>query len=74
MGDGLSGAHEMISDVMKLHRLQKPMGPRDAEAKTGGQRPADAAAKGQRSEAQRGPESESGGFRPVGSGPELEDK
>ncbi len=31
-------------------------------------------AEGQRSENQRGPESESGGPRPAGSGPELEDK
>ncbi len=38
----------------------------DAEAKIGGQRPADAEAEGQRSEGQKGPESESGGPRPRG--------
>ncbi len=48
------------------------MGPRDAEVEAGGQSPADA--RGQRSEGQRGSESKSGGPRPAGSGPELEDK
>ncbi len=56
--------------------------PRDAEVETGGKGPADAEARGlrpadvggQRSEGQRGPESKSGGPRPAGSGPELEDK
>ncbi len=26
IGDGLSGVHEIISNVMKLHCLQRPMG------------------------------------------------
>ncbi len=26
VGDGLSGAHEMILDVMKLHCLRRPIG------------------------------------------------
>ncbi len=47
---------------------------RDADAEVGGQRPADVEVEGQRSEGQRGPESKSGGPRPAGSGPELEDK
>ncbi len=49
-------------------------GPRDAEAETEGQRLADAEAESQRSESKRGPEPKSGGPRPAGSGPELEDK
>ncbi len=48
--------------------------PKDADAEIGGQKPADAKAKSQRSEGQRGPESKSGGLRSAGSGPELEDK
>ncbi len=47
-------------------------GQRLANAKVGGQRPADA--RGQRSEGQRGPESKSRGFRPAESRSELEDK
>ncbi len=67
----------------KLHRLAKPAHSgvsapserlRDVEAEAGGQRPTDAEARGLRLGGQRGPESESGGPRPVGSGPELEDK
>ncbi len=72
----------------KLHRFARPAHsgvsapaerPKDVEAETGGQRPADAEAGGLRSGGlrsggQRGPESESGGPRPAGSGPELEDK
>ncbi len=67
----------------KLHRLARPAHSgvsapaerlRDAEAEVGGQRPADAEARGLRSGGQRGPESESRGPRPAGSGPELEDK
>ncbi len=58
--------------------------PRDAEAEARGQKPANAKAGGLRSGGlrsgglrsggQRGPESELGGLRPAGSGPELEDK
>ncbi len=67
----------------KLHRLARPMHsgvstpaerPRDAKAEVGGQRPADVEARGLRSGGQRGQESELGGPRPAGSGPELEDK
>ncbi len=47
--------------------------PTDADAEVGGQEEA-AKAEGQRSEGQRGPESKSGGLRPTGSEPELEDK
>ncbi len=70
-------------DWKKLHclagttllRVSAPIGrPRDVDAETGGQRPADAETEGQRSEGQRGPESKSGGPRPAGSRPELEDK
>ncbi len=46
---------------------------RDIDAKSGGQEET-ARAEGQKSEDQRGPESESGDPRPAGSGPELEDK
>ncbi len=48
--------------------------PRDVDAEVGGQRLADAQAKGQRSDDQRGPESKSGGSKPARSGPELKDK
>ncbi len=56
--------------------------PRDAKVEAESQRPADAEAGsqsladagGQKSEGQRVPESELGGPRPAGSGPELEDK
>ncbi len=67
----------------KLHRLTGPAHfgvsapaerPRDAKEEAGGQKLADAEAKGQRSGGQRDQESESGGPRPAGSGPELEDK
>ncbi len=67
----------------KLHCLARPAHsgvstpakrPRDVEVEAGGQRPADVEVEGQRSEGQKGPESESGGPRPAGSGPELEDK
>ncbi len=44
----------------------------DADVEARGQRPADAEAKGPRSEVQRGLESESESPRPAGSGPELE--
>ncbi len=47
-------------------------GPRDTEAKAGGQRPADV--EGQWSEGPRGLESKSGGLRLAGWEPELEDK
>ncbi len=69
----------------KLHCLARPayLGvstlaerPRDVEAEVGGQRLADA--KIRRSKIKKskrsGPESESGGSRPAGSGPEREDK
>ncbi len=51
----------------------------DIKVETRGQRPADAEAEvrrsgGQGSGGQRGPESESGGLRLAGSGPELVDK
>ncbi len=70
-------------DRKKLHclvgptplRVLAPTGrPRDADAEVGGQRPVDAEAEGQRPEGERGPEFESGGPRPAGSGLELEDK
>ncbi len=59
-----------------------PWGPGDVEVEAGGQKPADAEvgsqrpadAGGQRSEGQIGPESESGGSKLAGLGPELEDK
>ncbi len=59
-----------------------PWGSRDVEVEAEGQRPADAEAGGQspanvggqRSEGQRGPESESGVPRSAESGSELEDK
>ncbi len=74
------GSHGVVAS-RKLYRLVKPAhlgvsAPaerlRDVEVETRGPRPADA--RGQRSEGQRGPESESGGPRPAGSGPKLEDK
>ncbi len=72
----------------KLHRLARPAHsgvsvpaerPRDVETEAGGQRPADAEARGLRSGGlrsggQKGPESKSGGPRPAASGPELENK
>ncbi len=74
------GSHRVVAS-RKLHRLAglAHLGvlapaerPRDAEVETGGPRLADA--RDQRSEAQRGPESKSGGLRLAGSRPELEDK
>ncbi len=47
---------------------------KDANAKAGGQKPADAELEGHRSENQRGPKSASGGPRPAGSGAKLVDK
>ncbi len=49
-------------------------GQKTADAEVGDQRPVDAEVEGQRSEGQRGLKSKSGGPRPAGSGPELENK
>ncbi len=70
--DGLSGAHEMISDVIKLHPLQRPMG---AEGYRGRSRRSKAS-RCWRSKIRR---SKRSGVRirsprPAGSGPGLEDK
>ncbi len=67
------GAHGFVAS-RQLHRLARPayLGvsapaemPRDAEVEAGGPRPSDTG--GQRSEGQRGLESESRGSRPAGS-------
>ncbi len=74
------GSHGVVAS-RKLYRLAGPahLGVlalveklRDAEVEIGGPRPVDVGS--QRSKCQRGPESESGGLRPAGSGPKLEDK
>ncbi len=55
--------------------VSAPIGrPRDADAEAGGQRPVDVEVEGQRSEGQRGLESESGSPGLADLGPELEDK
>ncbi len=74
------GSHGVVASKM-LHCLAGPVylgvsAPaerlKDVEVEAGSPRPTDAG--GQRSEGQRGPESESGVPRTAGSGAELEDK